>query len=287
MVIKLSPLKNDVKEKLAIVILCAGEGTRLKHITKTIPKPLIKIKHLKNISILHYLIINLIKLEIKRIGIVIGHLGSSIRQFISTIEINNPPIKDKLTIIDSKDQYRLGSLYSLLSITKNRYFFTPGTHYLILPGDTIFDFKLLEDVLTKILGNFNSIQDHPLVFYRKIKSKKLKETFRLDRLISIADITQLDSEAKLKRISQSRLMEIPSDQILNQLIPIIMLSYENINEIQKLNQEILHDTIWKTVNEFVFRGKKVLSFEIKKIHKFYDIDYESDLKNLKKKRKGQ
>ena len=69
MVIELSLLKNDVKEKLSIVILCAGEGTRLKKITKTVPKPLIKLEALNGISILHHTIntlINFVKQKILR-----------------------------------------------------------------------------------------------------------------------------------------------------------------------------------------------------------------------------
>ena len=287
MVKKLSQLKNDFKKELSIVILCAGEGTRLKQITKILPKPLIKIENLNNISILQHLINNLIKLEINNIGIVVGHLGNLIHQFISTLEINEPQIKTKINIIDSEDQYKLGPLYSLLAITKNKNFFKSKTHYLILPGDTIFGYSLLKEVLVKVNDNFNSIQNSPLVFYRKIGFKKLKEAYKLDRVISVADITKSGSEARSKRISQLKLKDIPSNEIIYQLIPIIILSYENINEIQELNQKVPQNTIWKALNELNFEGKKIFAYEIESKSNFYDIDYKIDLKNLKKKRKGQ
>ncbi|MDX1797247.1 MAG: NTP transferase domain-containing protein [Candidatus Lokiarchaeia archaeon] len=283
----MSLLKNDFKKELSIVILCAGEGTRLKQITKILPKPLIKIESLNNISILHHLINNLIKLEISNIGIVIGHLGNSIRQFISTLEINEPSIKNKLNIIDSEDQYKLGPLYSLLSITKNRHFFKSKTHYLILPGDTIFGYNLLKEVLVKIFDSLNFIQNTPLIFYRKIEFKQLKEVYKQDRVISVADITKFGSETKLKRISHSKLKDIPPNDIVYQLIPIIVLSYENINEIHELNQQNPQNTIWKALNELNFTGKKIFAFEIEGKSNFYDIDYKIDLKNLKEKRKGQ
>lgn len=287
MVKKLSLLKNDFKKQLSIVILCAGEGKRLKQITKILPKPLIKIENLNNISILHHLINNLIKLEINNIGVVIGHLGTSIHQFISTLEINEPSIKAKINIIDSEDQYKLGPLYSLLSITKNKNFFKSKTHYLILPGDTIFGYNLLKEVLVKVSDSFNTIQNSPLVFYRKIGFKKLKETYKLNRVISVADITKFGSETKLKRISHLKLKDIPSNDIIYQLIPIIILSYENINEIHELNQKVPLNTIWKALNELNFEGKKIFASKIESKSNFYDIDYKIDLMNLKKKRKGQ
>ncbi|MFX0006245.1 MAG: sugar phosphate nucleotidyltransferase [Promethearchaeota archaeon] len=283
----MSLLKNDFKKQLSIVILCAGEGKRLKQITKILPKPLIKIENLNNISILHHLINNLIKLEINNIGVVIGHLGTSIHQFISTLEINEPSIKAKINIIDSEDQYKLGPLYSLLSITKNKNFFKSKTHYLILPGDTIFGYNLLKEVLVKVSDSFNTIQNSPLVFYRKIGFKKLKETYKLNRVISVADITKFGSETKLKRISHLKLKDIPSNDIIYQLIPIIILSYENINEIHELNQKVPLNTIWKALNELNFEGKKIFASKIESKSNFYDIDYKIDLMNLKKKRKGQ
>ncbi|KKK98425.1 hypothetical protein LCGC14_2642860, partial [marine sediment metagenome] len=31
------PLNNETRNKISPIILCAGEGSRLKHLTKTIP----------------------------------------------------------------------------------------------------------------------------------------------------------------------------------------------------------------------------------------------------------
>lgn len=280
MVIKLSLLKNDVKEKLSIIILCAGKGTRLKKITKIIPKPLIRIKKFNDVPILHHLINNLINLEIFQIGIVIGYLGDKIRQFISTLEINNQAIMDKVNIIDSKNQYRLGPLYSFLSITKNKNFFTSKTHYLILPGDTIFDYKLLKEVLFIISNNFNSLKKYPFVFYRKIGLKLLKELYGMNRIISNAVITKVGSETILKKIALSRLEKQHSDMEFNQLIPIIALSYDSINDLLKLNQGNLYNTVWEILNNMIYKGKKILAYKVERSYSFYDIDYEYDLKNV-------
>ncbi len=285
MVIKLSLLKNNVKEKLSIIILCAGKGTRLKKITKTTPKPLIRIKKFNDVPILHHLINNLINLEIVQIGIVIGYLGDKIRQFISTLEIDNQAIMDIVKIIDSKNQYRLGPLYSFLSITKNKNFFTPGTHYLVLPGDTIFDYNLLKEVLFTISNNFNSLKKYPFVFYRKIGLIQLKEIYTTNRIISNAIISKVGSETILKKIVQSRLEKLHSDMEFNQLIPIIALSYNSINDLLKLNQGNLYNTVWEILNNMINKGKKLIAYKIERNYFFYDIDYEYDLKNVEKKKK--
>ena len=47
-----------------------------------------------------------------------GHLGSKIDEFIYSIKKENPDLEKKLVIIDSGIQYKLGPLYSFLSITK-------------------------------------------------------------------------------------------------------------------------------------------------------------------------
>jgi choline kinase len=276
----LSLLKNDLKEKLSVVILCAGEGTRLKKITKTTPKPLIKIEKLNNISILHHAINNLIKLKIKKIGITIGYLGNIIHEFISTLKRNNQSLQDKLIIIDTENQYKFGPLYSFLSITKNQDFFTSRNYYLVIPGDTIFDYNILKEVLFILSKNLNLFQEHPFIFYRKIGLKSLEELYSVNRKISNAEITKVGLEIILKKISQLKIKDIAPKIILNQLIPITALNYDSINEILNFNRENLRKTIWETFNYIVFNGKKVLAFEIESKYDFYDIDYADDIKNL-------
>ncbi|MFX0040469.1 MAG: sugar phosphate nucleotidyltransferase [Candidatus Heimdallarchaeota archaeon] len=279
--------KNDIKKKISIVVLCAGKGTRLKKITRNLPKPLIKIERLNNISILHHIINNLIKLEIKQIGIVVGYLGDTIREFISTLEKNYQVMQNKLIILDTENQYKYGPLYSFLSIIKNKDFFTSRNHYLVIPGDTIFDYDILKEVLSIVSNKIDLIQNHPFVFYRTIGLKPLEEIYSKNRIISIADIAKIGSEMVLKKISQLKIREIRSQNVLNQLIPITALSYDSINEILNLNRENLNTTVWQTLNHMIFNGKKILVFDIENKYDFYDIDYLYDIKKLKKKRKGQ
>ena len=71
MVKKLLPRKNEIKNSISSIILCAGEGSRLKELTKTIPKPLLKIEAIDNKTILENNINGIIKLGIKQIRTII------------------------------------------------------------------------------------------------------------------------------------------------------------------------------------------------------------------------
>ncbi len=276
--------KNNFKEKLSAVILCAGEGTRLRNITKTTPKPLIKIESLNNISILHHNINNLINLEINQIGVVIGYLGDSIRESLLSLEKNNQTIQDKLVIIETENQYKFGPLYSFLSIIRNKDFFTSSRHYLIIPGDTIFNYNLLEEVLTIISYNFDLIHKHPFIFYRAIKLKSLKKLYNRNKIISNAEIEAFGSQVILRRINQEKIREFSSRYVMNQIIPISIFSFEFINKILNLKGTIHFKTVWETLNYMIESGNKVLAFEIKCKQHFYDIDNKVDINNLKKKR---
>ncbi len=274
--------ENNFKEKISGVILCAGEGKRLKTITKNTPKSLIKIERLENISILHHSINNLINLKIKQIGVVIGYLGDSIREFILSLEKKNQTIQDKVIIIDTENQYKFGPLYSLLSIIKNKDFFTSTNYFLVIPGDTIFNYNLLKEVLSIISNNFDLIQMHPFVFYRIIGLKPIKELYSINRIISNAEIENIGSKTILKKITQGKIKNLLLKNVINQIIPVTLFNYDFINEMLNLKGKIPYKTVWESMNYMINNGKKIYAFKIKSQHQFYDIDNINDLKSSKK-----
>lgn len=282
----MSLLENKLKEKLTIVILCAGEGKRLKNIAKNTPKPLLKINGLENESILQNTIFKLIKLGIKQITIIIGHLGNTIREFVSTLIKKDLSLQNTL-VINTADQYKLGSLYSLLSITKNKSIFTRDKYYLLMPGDTIFDVNLLREILSIISKNFKSVQKYPFVFYRNIAIERLRETHKKNKVISNAELERSGSEIVLKRIFPLKIRNIRSEARVNEIIPIFALTYDLINEILNLKDQIPGNTVWESLNYLISNKKKIIALNIEGKYKFYDIDDKNDLNILKKKRKGQ
>ena len=261
------------------VILCAGEGIRFKEIAKKIPKPLIKIKGLNNTSILEHSINILNKLGIKQIAIVKGHLGSKIDEFIYSIKKEKPDLEKKLVIIDSGIQYKLGPLYSFLSITKVENIFKRNSIYMVIPGDTIFQINLLDQIFSIILKNFNLIQKYPLLFYRELKASTLKEQ-QESKVISIVDIARKGQYCFLRLIKTCNLIEIPDSYLVRHIIPVFIFSFDFINEIIDSEKKISVNNIREIVNYLIKEGREAIAFRIDEKHNFYDIDYKSDLNNL-------
>ena len=120
---------------------------------------------------------------------------------------------------------------------------------------------------------------------RNIGLNQLKELYHEKKLISNAEIEIYGSNLMLKKISQIKVEDISSEEVLNQLIPIIALSYETINEIINLTQKCANKTVWESLNNLILNGKNILCYKIDREYNFYDMDSEDDLNILKKKEK--
>ncbi len=287
--IKLFPPENDIRNKITAILLCAGEGIRLKEVTRTIPKPLIKIESLNNDTILGHSINNLANLGIKRIAIVKGHLGEKIEEFICSLKKSDPNLENKLETIDSGTQYKLGPLYSFLSITKNKTIFKNEFNYILIPGDTIFQLNLISQVISLAINNLSLIQKFPLIFYRKINTEALKENLKYKKKISIADVEKTGSRKLLKEIKQLELQYHHKPNFIRQVIPLFIFSYNFINEIIEAEKKSSVHTIREIINSIIKENRKAFAIKIDKNYEFYDIDYKIDLINYNdiEKNKGQ
>ena len=70
---------SKIKNNLSVIILCGGEGQRLRPLTKKIPKPLIKIK---NKAIIEYIINHFHRQKINNIIIATGYKDKLIKKFL-------------------------------------------------------------------------------------------------------------------------------------------------------------------------------------------------------------
>ncbi|MEJ2278557.1 MAG: sugar phosphate nucleotidyltransferase [Candidatus Lokiarchaeota archaeon] len=114
----MSQLENNQKVKhLSAVILCAGSGSRIKSISKSLPKPLIGIKSLNYKPILLTTIESLIKLGVTRIGIIIGFHAQKIKNYIENLKETIAFSHINFSLIDATKSFEFGPLYSFLSIT--------------------------------------------------------------------------------------------------------------------------------------------------------------------------
>ncbi|MFX1276163.1 MAG: NTP transferase domain-containing protein, partial [Promethearchaeota archaeon] len=188
----MSLLWNDFINNLVVIILCAGEGRRMKEYSKEIPKPLLKISSLNNKTILQNTIEILKTLGIKETFVVKGHLGHLIDENIASLDKN-------ITIIDSKEEYKKGPLNSFIEVLKSQNYqntmslLNEKGFFLVIPGDTIFESLLLHEILEQARKHQLEFKKIPLVFYRNLNPEliyntKKQEINKITKKISIAVI---------------------------------------------------------------------------------------------------
>ena len=286
MVIQLLRPKNNLIKKILPVILCAGEGTRLKSITEKVPKPLIPFKALNNKPILEDLIFKLIKLDINKIAVVKGHLGNKIEEFTRILQKKNDFLRNRIVTIDSGEDYKKGPLYSFLSVSKLKKTFGKDFIYMVLPGDTIFEFDLLKTITDYIINNYKAIKQNPVIFYRNININVLKERFKLKN-VSVANLGSQKFNIFLKKIETTNLMDIHESKDLNHFIPIIVMGQKHVGEILKLEKKSNVKTLREVLSLLIVEKKQISAVYLENKYNFYDIDYEDDINNVEKVLKGE
>lgn len=130
-------LHSSFGEKIDIVILAGGKGSRIKKLINNCPKPLARIN--KNKTFLDYLLNNICKYNINKIFILAGYKGNKIYKAYHGKNINLVPVK---CIVEKKP---LGTAGSLLQIKKKI-----SKKFMIINGDTIFDINFDEFKNNKI-----------------------------------------------------------------------------------------------------------------------------------------
>ena len=84
-------LQSNFEEKIDIVILAGGKGSRIRKLINNYPKPLAQIN--KNKKFLDYLLNNICKYNINKIFILAGYKGNKIYKAYHNKIINLVPIK--------------------------------------------------------------------------------------------------------------------------------------------------------------------------------------------------
>jgi glucose-1-phosphate cytidylyltransferase len=117
---------TEFKKNLTVIILCGGQGQRLRPLTSEVPKPLVKIKKR---AILEYIINHLLKFNVRNIVIASGYKSKLIKKFISqkyknTIEVINTGIKTEI-------------LQRIKKITDKK-----KGNFLVCYGDTLVDINI-------------------------------------------------------------------------------------------------------------------------------------------------
>jgi len=287
----LSQPENNFKEKITSVVLCAGEGTRVKNITRNLPKSLLKVNSLNNQTILSLVFSNLKKLNLDPIIVVTGHLGECIEDFVHSFKAENQYGEDSIILHSSGDDYKLGPLFSFLSITKNNQIFKEDKLFMVFPGDTVFDFNLIQEILNLLLENYSQVINRSIIFYRQIRTDVLKKKFekyfpKYEKSISYLRIEEKDSIAIVKEISQEKLSSFSNQEVIQQVIPIFIFSNAYIKAIKDISSSANIRTIREVVNIMLERERLFFAVSVSPENNFYDIDIPLDLKILNEKKKS-
>ena len=148
---------SKIKNSLSVIILCGGEGQRLRPLTEKVPKPLIKIK---NKTIIEYIINHFYNYKIKNIIIATGYKHKLLKQFINK-KYKNQKIKVFDTGLKTEIIKRVSKISKYLS-----------DNVVLCYGDTLVDIDL-----NKLIK-----------FYLKDKKKFIVSSYELKSSFGILDM---------------------------------------------------------------------------------------------------
>ncbi|MFW9951341.1 MAG: NTP transferase domain-containing protein [Candidatus Thorarchaeota archaeon] len=286
----MSQQKNKLKENITSIVLCAGKGVRAKNFAINIPKPLVKIESLNDQPLISLILDNLVKLKLDPIVVVTGYLGDQIEELLNSLQIKNQYGEKKIIIHNSGVRYKLGPLHSFLSITTNDRIFKTDKIFIVFPGDTLFDYKLLEVILDLLEENYSQAIHNSIIFYRKIRIDILMNRFGKDfstyeENISYLKIRKKNSKAVVKEISQKKLSSISDKETINQIIPIFIFNNALVKKIKELANTVKFRTIREVVNLMIKKKECFFALSVSPEYNFYDIDTPLDLQFLNAKKK--
>lgn len=290
MEIQLLPQEKNKEKNIIPIILCAGKGTRYGKITRKIPKPLIKINALNNITILHHLIRELSILRASKIAVVTGYLSEQIEAFLDNLIKKHRNLKDKLLLVHSGEDYKKGPLFSLLSIIKNKVIYKKDKVFIVFPGDTIFTTELLKEIFSFIYKNFDLVLTSPHIFYQEIQAKNLYKSYKGGiNFISILESDETKPKIKIKEIKKIDINSVPNEIYLKRIIPILVLNCSFLEILNKLSKSNPVEEIREILNVYLKQCQNLFVYKIDSKKKFYDIDTIDDLNyfnRLKREKKG-
>lgn len=128
---------------MELAILAGGLGTRLGHLTKNKPKPLVKIN---NTTFLEKLLLHNTKYNISKIYILCGYKGNLIKNKFHNKSINGVPIE---CLLEPKKLGTAGALFQLKKRIKKNFF--------LINGDTFVDINLNKYSKLKFQNNIGYI----------------------------------------------------------------------------------------------------------------------------------
>ena len=286
MVIRLLQQKNKIEKELISIILCAGKGTRIANKYASIPKTLIKVKVLDDKPILEIILDTLIGSDmINQYWVVIGHLGTKIKSYISKFISYNQVLKNKIKVINAIKEYEKGPLYSLFSILSSKSI-RSDQFYLIIPGDTIFEDEIILEAL-KIIKDHKS--NRPIIFYQVLDGL-FQNKPNSNKTVRILETSMAykngNSYEILEKINENINISDLKIKKIKQILPIFALDHSFLVLLSDLAAKLEANTISEAINA-IKSDYQIQACKIESKGKFFDIDSEEDLKYFIQKKSGQ
>tara|TARA_Y100000590_G_scaffold449867_1_gene588712 strand:- start:4294 stop:4995 length:702 start_codon:yes stop_codon:yes gene_type:complete len=148
---------SKIKNSLSVIVLCGGEGQRLRPLTEKVPKPLIRIK---NKAIIEYIINHFLKYKINNIFILTGYKHQLVNKFIKKKYKNK-----KITVLNTGLKTEIINRVKKISKHLNE-------NIILCYGDTLVDI------------NLNKL----IKFYLKDKNKFVVSCYQLKSTFGILDM---------------------------------------------------------------------------------------------------
>jgi len=234
------------------LILAAGQGQRIKHITKKFPKCLIKIN---KESLLQRQIRLLHRLNIKNITVVKGFKAKKIN-FKSVNYILNKNFKNN------------EQLDSLFCAKKEL-----NQNVLIIFSDIIFDFSILKKIFRSTLGDIVLAVD---------RDWKKRYKFRYDHPVGQADKVSIVNKLDIKNIGKKMNLDDANGEFLGILkltkkgCQIFLKNYIKIKRKKKTNKMQIHDFL-----KYILKNSNKIKACFTR-GKFMEIDTTNDYRIAKK-----
>jgi len=276
---------KELKEKLRVIILCAGEGTRFREINSTIPKSLIQIQSIDNKTLLNIIIDDLLSQGLRNIIIIVGFMGKVIESYISNLKSQNPPLNNRITTLNAHPDYKKGPIFTFLTILDYPEISKKDNNFLIFPGDTFFDQDLIKRIIITLMKKIKKFQGKPIVFYNRVKASDINKEGQTISCIKTIKKREIET---LIRIEEIEFSSINEKTYIDQVIPIFFLNYEFLLLISQILKSSRFNKISHILNEVCKRNlQEIIACEINSTGSFYDIDTSFDLDYLNKKKGGQ
>ncbi|MBY9003782.1 MAG: NTP transferase domain-containing protein [Candidatus Lokiarchaeota archaeon] len=273
---------KSLKEKLQVVILCAGEGARFREDNSNIPKSLTPIQSMDNKPLLDIIITDLLNQGLKNINLILGSLGNVIESHIFKLKSRDPILNNCITILNAHPDYKKGPLFTLLTILDYPEIFKKDSPFLVFPGDTVFDQNLLYEILKLLITGIDIFQGKPIIFYKRVRASDIKKT----SISRVKTIKKRNTEI-LARIEEIDLLN-NNEAVIKQILPVLFLNCEFLEFIYQIVKSSHSNKISDILNEVCNTNlQEVIACEIISKGSFYDIDSVHDLDHLNKKRNGQ